>query len=488
MHSGLRRNAAAASLLAGLAAASSALAADGVPAGDAAAPQFRPATGTEAPPALVAAPPSQDPGQVCVAGTCRMEFSPQALLAIVERLVLEKRFGEARPFVDAMRAAPELALQHAFLDGLIALETGDSKAAEKRFRTILKDQPKQTRVRLELARALFAQRKFDSADYQLRLAQDDEDLPEDIARIISNTRSAIRSRRNWRFGFDFGFAPDTNINSATRSNSVDVVFGSDTYQLALDENARATSGIGATASLYGGLRLPAAESLAIVLDANADMVRYENRQFNDTWIQFAAGPELRVNEATTVTLQGVGAQRWYGGKTATRQFGAQVSLQRDIGRDKRVAVRLDARHAGSDYGDAYRGWQYAVNLSYEQVVARALIASGTVYGRREDMRVGSNSSWTYGVNAGLGGEFPLGLNAGFSGGVARSTYDDPAYLFSSDNRADWRLNARAYVGLRQIRIGGFSPSVEYNFTQTATNYDLYESSRHRVEFKLARYF
>lgn len=424
----------------------------------------------------------------CMAGTCRMQLSPQALLGIVDRLVMEKRFGEARPFVDAMRAVPELSTQYNFLDGLIALETGDPRTAEKRFRTILDDQPQQTRVRLELARALFALRKFDSADYQLRLAQDDEELPEDIARIISNTRSAIRSRRNWRFGFDFGFAPDTNINSATRSDSVDVTFGSNTYQLALDEDARARSGIGATSSLYGSLRLPAAERLAVVLDANAQLVRYENKQFNDSFIQFAAGPELKLDDATTLTLQGVGAQRWYGGRVASQQLGSQITLQHDLARDKRIAVRLDARRAASDFGAAYRGWQYGANLSYEQVVSKALIASGTVYARREDMQVASNTAWSWGVNAGLGGEFPFGLNAGVSGGVARATYDAPSFLFSTDERADWRLNGRAYVGLRRVRVAGFSPSVEYNYSQTETNYDLYSSTRHRVEFRLARYF
>jgi hypothetical protein len=439
-----------------------------------------------APVAMLAA--SASSAHACAAGSCRMQLSPGALLTIVDRLVLEKRYDEARPFIDAMRGVPELATQFNFLDGLVALESGDAKTAEKRFRNVLKNQPEQTRVRLELARALFAQRKFDGADYQLRLAQDDEDLPEDIARIISNTRSAIRSRRNWRFGFDFGFAPDSNINSATSAESVDVTFGSSTFEIDLDEDARARSGIGATASMYGSLRLPASEAMALVLDANADMVRYENRQFNDTFVQFAAGPELRLGESTRLTLQGVAAQRWFGGRVATQQFGAQGSVQRDIDRDKRVALRFDARHAGSDFGDAYRGWQYGANLSYEQVMAKTFIASGTLYARREAMKVASNANWSYGINLGIGGELPFGLNAGVSGGIARTRFDKPAFLFSDTERRDWRLNGRAYVGLRQVRVAGFSPSVEYNFSETSTNYALYEQSRHRVEFKLARYF
>ena len=83
---------------------------------------------------------------------------------------------------------------------------------------------------------------------------------------------------------------------------------------------------------------------------------------------------------------------------------------------------------------------------------------------------------------------PFGVNAGVYGGISRAVYDAPQTFFSEDPRKDWRYQARAYLGLRQIRVLGFSPSIEYNFSKVATNYTLYRSTRHRVEFKIARYF
>ena len=61
-------------------------------------------------------------------------------------------------------------------------------------------------------------------------------------------------------------------------------------------------------------------------------------------------------------------------------------------------------------------------------------------------------------------------------------------MFSTERRQDWRYQARAYAGLRQFRIAGFSPSIEYQFMKVDSNYDLYRSDRHRFHFKLARYF
>ena len=92
------------------------------------------------------------------------------------------------------------------------------------------------------------------------------------------------------------------------------------------------------------------------------------------------------------------------------------------------------------------------------------------------------------MNVGIGGELPLGLNAGLSGGVSRSEFDAPLLLYSEDKRQDWRSFGRAYLGTRQFKVLGFSPSIDYNFSRVDSNYGLYEMNRHRVNFKFAKYF
>ena len=104
------------------------------------------------------------------------------------------------------------------------------------------------------------------------------------------------------------------------------------------------------------------------------------------------------------------------------------------------------------------------------------------------MKLAAYSSSSGGVSLGLGGELPWGVNAGLSGGVGFAAYDEPQYFFSAEKRQDTRYHGRVYLGLRKLRWHGFSPSVEYTYSQVETNYDLYRASRHRYEFKLARYF
>ena len=422
------------------------------------------------------------------AGRCHLRVTPDQLLAKAESLIEQKNYQAALPLVDALGQVPELNMQQRFLAGYIAIETGDVGGAIEKFRSILDENPGQTRVRLELARAYMMTGKEASADYHFRLAQNDENLPDEIAQTIRNTRSILRDQRVWRFSFDFGFAPDTNINGATNAESIDINFGPFKLPLQLDDNARERSGIGQTAGFSGGIRVKADDRLALLLDADSKIINYKGEEADDIVIQVAAGPELRIARYASLSFQAVGLQRWYGGQLATREYGGRFGYQQALSEGQRLGFELDARRTDSQLSDAYSGWQLGANATYEHLVGKSLIASASVFARRDLLNADGFSSFNYGVNLGIGGELPLGLNAGVSASVSRSEFDAPLLLYSTEKRQDWRGSARAYVGSRKIKFLGFSPSIDYNYSRVDSNYDLYKMNRHRVNFKFARYF
>ena len=422
------------------------------------------------------------------AGWCHLQVTPDQLLAKAESLIHDKNYQAALPLVEALGQVPELQLQQRFLAGFIAIETGDVDGAIQKFRSILDENPGQTRVRLELARAYLMTGKEASADYHFRLAQNDNNLPDEIAQTIRNTRSILRDQRVWRFSFDFGFAPDTNINGATNAETIDINFGPIKLPLQLDENARERSGIGQTAGFSGGIRVKANDRLALLLDADSKIVNYKGEEADDMVIQVAAGPELRIARYASISFQAVGLQRWYGGRLATREYGGRLAYQQALSEGQRLGIELDARRTDSQLSDAYSGWQLGANATYEHLVGKSLIASASVFARRDLLNADGFSSFNYGVNLGIGGELPLGLNAGISASVSRSEFDAPLLLYSTEKRQDWRGFARAYVGSRKIKFLGFSPSIDYNYSRVDSNYGLYEMNRHRVNFKFARYF
>lgn len=436
--------------------------------------------------ATVAAP-SVAQQQSCAAdGPCTVRMNAAQLLQTTEKLVLESKFDEARPMIAALENAPELTMERRFLEGYVAVETGDLDTAIADFRAILSDHPKQTRVRLELARALMMKGQTQSADHHLRLAQEDQDLPPEIAATIRSTRGVIRDRRTWYFNLDVGIAPDSNINNATRLDRIDTIYQD--VQVELNGDAKAKSGVGMMTGFTGGFRFRMNKRLAMLIDGDGLFSNYKGKDADDLTAQLAIGPELKVSEKTTVSVQALGAQRWYGGEMALRQFGIKASAQRFLDAGQRIGLQLDARKTRSGFSEAYDGWQLGAYGTYERVVSRSMVASVTVFGRRDELESTSYSNTETGLNLGIGGELPLGINAGLSGGLSYVWHDEALMPWSFEKRHDLRANGRAYVGLRSVRVLGFSPSLTYSYAGIASNYDFYQTGRHRVRFNLARYF
>ena len=168
--------------------------------------------------------------------------------------------------------------QRDFVDGMISYEGRDYRRAEAMFRRILDRDPGLLRVRLELARTLYMERKDEQADYHFGLAAG-EHPPTSVLRNILRFREAIRSRRSWRFNLDFGIAPDSNINSATDKESVDI-YG---LPFQLDPDGRARSGTGRFVGGDASVRLNREGKVPIYLGAYGRTVRYGDPRFDDSY-------------------------------------------------------------------------------------------------------------------------------------------------------------------------------------------------------------
>lgn len=424
----------------------------------------------------------------CTAETCKARLTGDQIINELITLIEAKRFDEAQPMLAALAQAPEYRLETRFLSGRIAAVKGDHKTAIAFYRDILADDPSQTRVRLELGREMLAIGHTASADKQFRIAQQSDDLPEDIARTIRSVRDVIRSRRAWRLDIDFGFAPDTNINNATSLDTITVQWGSNQLPITLDENAKARSGVGQTATISGGFRLPLADQTSMLFDLDTSGNNYSGTDFDDFQVQLAAGPEFRFSRESSVSVQAVGAQRWYGGTLASRQMGFKTGFQTRLSNTQQLGFQLDTRRTDAKFDNAYDGWQVGAYATYERAVAKSLVASAGLFARRDWLKADAYSSTELGAIAGFGGELPYGISFGLSGSVSKAKFGAPIPLFSPEPRDDWRYTARATLGNRKIHVWGFSPQISASYSRIDSSIPFFTNDRLRFRFAVARYF
>lgn len=424
----------------------------------------------------------------CSATGCEARLSADQLLGFISNAIAAKDYATARTALDALAQSPGRTFEARYLSGFIAAEEGDLDQAISQYRAILADDPSQTRVRLELARAYLRQGKNARADHHFKLAQADATLPPDIARVVRSARNIIRSQRAWTFNVDVGIAPDSNINSATDANGVTLYLGDQAVDFTLDDAARARSGTGQTGMVQAGLRLPVAKKTLLLADLDLNGTNYEGKGFDDYSAQLAIGPEFRVSDTISLSAQALGAARWYGANLATTQFGSRLAMQATLSSVARAGLQLDARRTNARFDSNYDGWQVGAYASLERVVSRNAIASATLFARRDWLRAVPYSNTEIGFSAGIGAELPWGFNVGTSLGASRALYDAPVALFSADPRRDWRLNARLTLGNRKLQYMGFSPSLTWSANRTDSAISYYRNERSRLRFGIARYF
>jgi len=408
-------------------------------------------------------------------------LSADDVLAIAGRLIDAGRYDEAQALLDRLAADGAGGAERDFLDGMLAMAHKDYARAEAMFRKILEGDPSLVRVRLELARTLFLAKKDEQADYHFRLAIA-EHPPETVIANIARFREAIRARRAWRVNVNIGVAPDTNINSATSKEQVEI-FG---LPFQLDDSARARSGIGMIAGGDASVRLWRFSRVPLYLGAYGRVLRYKHHDFDDIYIGGEAGPEFRLSGGrlrTTATA----FQRWYGGKELVTSLGGRLNYDKVIsgtwGIDGSLALRRDnyARRRDLD------AWNIEAYLSANRAISPSTLGFAYASVRRSIAHEPGYSNWSARLGGGVLKEIGWGLRPQLGIEVGRQVNDERLNVFGRTRR-DWSLQTSASIYKRDWNIAGFAPSIKLTWSRTFSTIALYDQKRLRTEFGLTKAF
>ena len=371
--------------------------------------------------------------------------------------------------------------QQEFAEGMNAYVDRDYRHAELVFRRILDRNPRLPRVRLELARTLYMEKKDEQADYQFRLAAG-EHPPAMVARNIVRFREAIRARRSWRFNFDIGFAPDSNINSATDKQSVDI-YG---LPFQLDPGARAQSGTGVFAGGDASVRLKRFEKIPIYLGGYGRWSRYSDHHFDDAYAGIEAGPEFRL-AGGRLRMTATALMRWYGGRPLVGSFGGRADFERLIGRKWSIGGTAVVRHNNYARRSDVDGWSAEIRASVNRPVSPTMLGFAYLGTERSWANDPGQAFWRGSLGIGILKEIGWGLRPRFSVDLARQVGDGPLAPFG-EKRRDWLLQGSGSIYKRDWNFEGFAPSLSLTVTRNYSTLSLYQERRVRGEIRLTRAF
>ena len=329
-----------------------------------------------------------------------------------------------------------------YLLAQIEQKKGNIDEAIKIYRKILDDQPDLSKIRYELALCYMEKHQWYRADYHLRLAMAGKDIPPQVKQAMLYYRWLARQNKNWNVWFNFGAAPDTNVNQATGGKECIVnEWGRFCRKLPEPEKV-----IGMNLMLGGDYEFKLSEHWRWKNEGTVYTSVYDKHQYDDLYLSASTGPRYIWNRGD-VWLAGIVNRRWYGGERYNWGYGGRLDINYDWTR--KLSSGLSLRIVDGTYDDRFfkeymSGQVYSLfpHITYSIDSTKYFVLRGTI--EREILGSDAYSNRKFGAGIGFGAELPYGFNV----------YIEPYFLWSDYDGEKW-----------VAKDGVFQPVIENDFSQ-----------------------
>lgn len=415
-------------------------------------------------------------------GGTTLNVSATQLFGIADMAVKRGDDETARRALRALMQDPsvDIRLEARFRLARLESKRGNLNSAALLLREIVDQRPAAAPVRLELAQVLDRMGDKEGAWRQMR-AIHASGLPPQVVRLIDRYSQALRAQRPLGASLEIAVAPDSNINRATRSDTLGTIFGD--FQIA--DEGKAKSGTGLSLNAQAFRRVPLGSDASLLVRASGFANLYRRSGFNDLAADLAVGPELSLGR-DRLQLEVGATQRWFGQKPFMRSTRLAGTWSHPVG--SRALLRLTGSAAVVDNqrNDLQDGRIYSGQASIERALSptTGVVASFGI--DRQALRDPGYS--TLGWHGSLSLWRDIGrmtLSGGFD--IGRLHADKRLLLFP-ERRSERYIRATLGATFRQLQWHGFAPIFRFSLERNRSTIAFYDYRRTRTEIGVARAF
>jgi len=376
-----------------------------------------------------------------------------------------------------------------YLLAQIEQRKGNIDEAIKIYRKILDDQPDLTKIRYELALCYMEKKQWYRADYNLRLAMAGKDIPDNIKQAMMYYRYLARQNKNWNVWFNFGAAPDTNVNQATGGKEC-IVNEWGEFCRYLPEPERV---IGTNLSLGGNYEFKLNDNWRWKSDGMIYTNVYNKHKYDDLYLSASTGPRY-IWERGDVWLAGLVNRRWYGWERYNWAYGAKLDTNYDFTRKLSGGISLRTlENKYDEYGQYMDGQVYSVNphIAYSFSPSRYTVLRGSA--ERETAKMDAYANWKYSISVGFGSELMYGFNVYLEPYFSWVHYDDEKWVVKNHSyqpvtEHDFMQRYSVSLSNSKFDIWGFVPTMTVSYTNKDSNIPSREYEKWTAEFTMRQRF
>ena len=348
------------------------------------------------------------------------------------------------------------------------------------LRRLLDEKPQALAPRLELARSLQLLGDTNAALRELRAVQSGG-LPPSVASLIDRYSQALRAQRPFGASVEVAIAPDTNINRATRSDTLGTIFGD--FQIADEGKAKSGTGLSLSGQAFRRAAIGANSSLLFRASGFANL--YRRGRFNDLAADLAAGPELNLGR-NRLQLELGATQRWFGQKPYLRSARIAGTFSHPLG--SRTLLRLigSAALVDNQLNDLQDGKSYTGQLQAERALTPTTGVAASLSWDRQALKDPGYA--TTGWRAGVSGWRDVGrITLTAAADLGRLHADERLLLFPV-RRSDRYARISVGASFRQLQYAGFAPVMRFSVERNRSSIAFYDYRRTRTEMGIVRAF
>ena len=420
---------------------------------------------------ILLAAPSVAGAAPAPAAVIASHLSAVDLFRLADQAIQSGKYADAEAIYDALAKDPDIELRSEarYRHAVMLVGRKRFKQAAVLLRALLDEKPGATGVRLELARVLGAMGKEAEAQRQIRQAQA-AGLPPEVAMAVTQFSDALHSNRRLGGSLELALAPDSNINRATASQTLDTVIA----PLTLSKDARQQSGLG----LQGGAQMFARLALTPDLDltprisGSADL--YRAKGFDDISGSAMMGLEWRVGRDRLNPSAGE-TWRWFGGALYASTPTASVNWIHPIGARAQLEAQVSGGWSHYPINPLQDGLLFGASAAYERALNARTGASVTLDVARQGARDPGYATWSGGGSLLAWRE--VGRTTLFAtAALHRLQGDDRLFLFP-ERRLEWLWQAGGGATFRRFTWRGFAPVVRLRYERNQSTVELYDYNR-----------
>jgi tetratricopeptide (TPR) repeat protein len=375
---------------------------------------------------------------------------------------------------------PEVRNEARYRQALLMEAGGRNQDAAVLLRQVLDAKPDAAATRLALATLLQKMGDEGAALRELRALRT-IDLPPTVARFVDRLSASLQASKPLGFQVEVALAPDTNINRATRSDTLGTVLGDFT----LDDESKAKSGVGAAIRGMAQARKWLADDLSIVARTSGEASLYHDKEFNDISLDLSVGPEFQLGKARFTAEAGV-VQQWYGMGPYQRVLRIAGSAARSVGPTSQVRIDAGFRTVNNRLNELQDGQGLSARIRYERALSPTTLISTSIGIDRFKAQDDAYSTRFLGGGVTAYREVSrMTVNAGVEFGILRA---DERLLLLPEAREDRLIRIQLGSVFRQFTVGGFAPMMRLVVERNKSKVEYYDYTRRRTEFGVVRAF